>query len=352
MKNFMIAVILLALGLLGYNIYAWDAKSSKKSTREIHSLTIHQKPHLVKTQRVGMNWDHHSYEVVKTLQPGYLRTVTTPDNALEFITFARKFNSTPWLIIPSDLPNENYYFLGHLLKEEKFNHVVVEMDNHHPELVENAFRYLTDGYGKGVSVKKVLNAPNIQIDQLLSTLENVPSADYILVETNQNLKQLANKIRKLGKNIAVDDKTIAGSLLGKQWIEQLGFKIQPQVVTIKNNEDSAALALKMMNSAIFGAAHKIHQENKDSKITGIAFKSTSKWSAAIYNDSDAAENVELEFPNDNRLVPHEVLTLSGENDVKIKRGFAECCKNRLVTFQIPAHSFVVLPPQHYLTNNG
>lgn len=352
MKNLMIAVILVALGLLGYNIYAWDAKPSKKPTKEIHSLTIDHKPHLVKTQRIGINWENHSYDTVKTLQPGYLRTETTPDNALEFITLTRKFNTTPWLVISSDLSNEAYYSLGQLLKEGKFHHVIVEMDNHKPEQVENAFRHLMDGSGKELIVRKVLNTPGIQPEELISTLESVPSADYILVETNQNLKQLAEKIRNLGKKIAISDETKSGPLLGKQWIEQLGFRMQPQVITIKNEDDSAFLALKMINSAIFGAAHRIHPTNKDSKISGFAFKSTSKWAAALYNDSDSPEVVEIEFPNDNRLVPHALMTLSDESNGKIKRGFAECCKNRQVTIQIPAHSFVVLPPQNNQTTNG
>lgn len=347
MKKVLLLIILAGFGVLGYNIYSWQVRHIPRIAQNTNStFTVDTKANIVRAQRIGLNWEDKSFEHIKPLRPGYLRAKVNPDNAAEFIAFSKSLNTTPWMVISSDLGNEDYYSLGHFLKDEKFNHIIVEIDNQSPEKVENAFHYLIDGSGNEIHLQKILNAPDISVDQLLTTLETVPSADYVLVQTNDNLKQMADKIRSFGKKLAVADKQANGALLGKQWIQQISMKIQPQVVSIQNPEDSNALALKMINKAILGSAHRIH--NYHSNIGGVAFKTTSKWTAAFYNDSDKEEEIEVQFPQDNRLVPHVVLTLTSENGAQIKKTFTSCCKERLVKLTLPAHSFAVLPPQSTL----
>lgn len=352
MKKLLLLVILAAFGLLAYNFYSWKDKPEHQDETKIKTFAVDNKPNIIRTHRIGLNWEDKSYEGIKPLHPGYLRSNINPDNAPEFIAFAKTLNTTPWMVISPDLSNEDYYSLGHYLKDEKFNHMIVEIENSSPDHVENAFRYLIDGSGKEINIKKIVNTPGLQVDQLLATLENIPSTDYLLVQMNDNVKQMADKIRNLGKKIAIYDEQATGALLGKRWIEQLSMKIQPQVISIKESNDANALALKMMNRAILGSAHRIHPKYDNPQIIGIAFKSTSKWTAAFFNDSDSSESIEVEFPKDNRLLPHTLLTLTQNSEDKIKRGFTDCCKDRLVKFTIPAHSLVVLPPQNNLTEAG
>lgn len=348
MKKLLLLVIIIGLAVLGYNVYSWKEKPITPQKEVKQTLSVDQKVNLIKSHRIGLNWEDKNYEGLQAYHPGYLRSSINPDHAAEFVAVTKSLNATPWMVISSELNNDDYYSLGHYLKDENLNHVIVEVENTDPEKVENAFRFLTDGAGKEIQVKKVMKTPDLENDQVLMTVENVPSVDYLLVNSNENLKKISHTLRGINKKIAVQEENISGYQLGKLWIEQLSLKVQPQIVSIKENNN--ALALQMMNKAILGSAHKIHTSQNNPNITGIAFKTTSKWTAALFNDSDKDEHIDLQFPNDNRLLPHLLLSLNEEP--KIKKSFTDCCKGRVVSFTIPAHSFVVLPPQNNLTETN
>lgn len=261
-----------------------------------------------------------------------------------------------------------------------------------------------------LSRKFLINAPNAeylavapyffyQVNGGINPLENL----RLLFSPDQGyMKELANLMVKLQKKLAVYEINMhsiqgnasgaernafvagaaSGAALAKHLLDNIALKVQPQMVFnflqyeagVDNGKEPVklwgitrdigetkrfrptGLAVQMLNKVIHGSAHKILPDSgsKDTEpVTALAFRTATKWSAAFVNASPQAKEIELGFPQDNRSVPHKLLTLFSQSwndtneekeNVTIKSSLP-LFEERVIRFTIPPWGFVVLPPQ-------
>lgn len=117
------------------------------------------------------------------------------------------------------------------------------------------------------------------------------------------------------------------------------------------------LAMAMINRATGGSLHPLQaKEGSEALPLSMAgFKSSKQWKAVIASQSEEPFEVALEFPDDGRELPNQLLYLDYESyldtnedaeKVKIARKGVEA-KGRVVTFEIQPYGLVVLTSEEY-----
>ncbi len=346
-RAFLIIAIFIAVAGL---IFFIRDKSFSSATHSIYHLTVDPNAFLSNARRIGIDLSDQTPDlnILKLSQPAYLRATARYADP-EFLEICKVLHASPWLAVPTTLTKDQYFDYGRYLAQqankERFKEVYIEFDNEN----QKGLQSILEGADNQVNLFSVINDHFLEPEAARMSLQNTPESDFLAVypdtsaKDEPNLKQILKDLSSFGKKLALYESPKSdASDTAEHIIQAMLSKIQPQIILNidLSQEDPHFLAVTMLNKAILGSAHQILSTDAN-HITAIAFNTTTKWAAALVSNSEKPQMITLQFPNDNRQLPSNLLSLEKDGTLSTT---ASSIQGRTLSLTIPPHGLIVLPP--------